>query len=72
MAPRRRAGKEPTIETGPSHQAEEVEEIEQMDPLERLAHAVEDEDFCNTIKILKPFFLKQSMVREQFNLKTNH
>ena len=45
MAPRRRAWKEPAIEAGPSHQDEEVEEIEHMDPLERLAHAVEDEDF---------------------------
>ena len=45
MAPRRRAGKEPAIEAGPSHQAVEVEEIERMDPLEQLAHDVEDEDF---------------------------
>ena len=45
MAPRRRAGKDPAIETGPSYQAEEVEEIERMDPMEQFAHDVEDEDF---------------------------
>ena len=39
MEPRRRAGKEPAIEVGPSHQAEEVEEMEEF------AHDMEDEDF---------------------------